>query len=75
MNLQANCCAKPKIINMDHRLWADEDGKLFIWKHGKFSHPIQMIDRICTRCGAHLYGQEGTAQMFTKDEWEARPKP
>lgn len=53
------CCARQKIVNMDHRsgmIEADVDQP---W----------IINRACLTCGKHWYGQAGQVRVFTKAEW------
>ena len=52
------CCAHPSIANMDH-----------IVGHVRPFRP--MVNRMCTRCGQHWYGNDGTNVVeFTRAAWD-----
>lgn len=70
-NLKA-CCAKPSILKMDSKAFANAEGKLFIWQIQGFTRPVQVTNQMCTRCGAHWYGEDGDIKQFTAKEWAER---
>ncbi|HLP99417.1 MAG TPA: hypothetical protein VK149_13350 [Sideroxyarcus sp.] len=72
MTLQPLCCPKPSIQNMDHNMWADERGNLFVWHHAQFTKRVFLIHRVCLRCGCHWYGLEGEEKLYSLEEWAGR---
>lgn len=52
------CCAHPSIANMDH-----------VTGHIRPYRPI--VNRVCTRCWTHWYGDDGVAVVeFTRKAWD-----
>lgn len=58
---QGGCCAKPSIAVMDHTRHSPDD-----WWTG-----VRKINRCCTRCWTHWYGEAGAVLRYTRKEWDA----
>ena len=50
-------CVNPSIATMDH-IKGYRDEQAFI------------VNRCCTKCFMHWYGEEGNVKSFSKNEWD-----
>ena len=57
------CCARPAVANMDHLRPP--------WPGDRDAEPERMVNRCCTHCWTHWYGQEGAVRRYSRQEWDA----
>lgn len=56
--LTPKCCSKQSVANMDHR-------------QGRCTDGVQMINRVCLRCGQHWYGVDGVSVIeYSRKAWD-----
>lgn len=53
----SQCCTKPAIANMDHFKGSSADSR-------------KMLNRCCTRCWTHWYGEGTAVKEYSKKEWD-----
>jgi hypothetical protein len=59
--LGIDCCNKPEIATLSETKSSIDDGRYV---------QIPIDNKMCTRCGSHIYGEFGNGNFYTKQEWD-----
>jgi|WetSurMetagenome_2_1015567.scaffolds.fasta_scaffold735070_2 hypothetical protein len=63
-----SCCANPSIMDMSQKMYANAEGRLFMWDIQGFDTPVHLTNRVCNNCSTHWYGRDGEVQQYSKVE-------